>query len=460
MARRDFADHPRDLRAVEGASEITLWCERRLQGGRNSGRAVAMMKQRRLRAALGERPHEVERGRVGPVQVLEGERDGCERAPARTQAASAASCRRRNSSGASFAARPCRQRDVDQRGEQGRIFGGVEADQPQRALEVGEALLRGSLRRRTAARPHSAIGCSGVFCRSCDALHSTQVCGVSAEPRAELLDEPRLADAGLADDEHELALACPRALPAAREQAELLLATDERRQRPRAAPSAAAARAHDADRARPAPATPLSSRAPLSSATKRPATWRCTSAVTSTEPGSATAWTRAATFGASPNTSPVASTTTGPDSRPMRAASSGAPLRGVPGVEVGERALDRERGPHRALGVVLLRLRIAEERHQPVAELLQHMAAKPRHRGRGFVEIGVDEVAPVLRVEPRREARRADEIAEHHRDRAALARVETSGGAGSGGGRQAASVGGRAGQGGDCGEQPAPIADR
>ena len=44
---------------------------------------------------------------------------------------------------------------------------------------------------------------------------------------------------------------------------------------------------------------------------------------------------------------------------------------GVPGVEVGKRALDGERGAHRALGVVLLRLRIAEQRHQPVAELLQ-----------------------------------------------------------------------------------------
>ena len=105
---------------------------------------------------------------------------------------------------------------------------------------------------------------------------------------------------------------------------------------------------------------------------------------------------------------------------PMRAESSGAPDRGVPGVEVGKRALDRERGAHRALGVVLLRLRIAEQRHQPVAELLQHMAAKIGHRRRSLVEIGVDEVAPVLGVELRGEARRADEIAEHHRDRAAL----------------------------------------
>jgi hypothetical protein len=28
-------------------------------------------------------------------------------------------------------------------------------------------------------RPHSASGCRGVFCKSCEQLHSTQVCGVS-----------------------------------------------------------------------------------------------------------------------------------------------------------------------------------------------------------------------------------------------------------------------------------------
>ena len=100
--------------------------------------------------------------------------------------------------------------------------------------------------------------------------------------------------------------------------------------------------------------------------------------MTRTDPGSAAACTRAATFGASPNTSPVGVD----DDRTGLEADARGELRrarrGVPGVEVGERALDRERRPHGALGVVLLRLRIAEERHQPVAELLQHMAAKIR----------------------------------------------------------------------------------
>ena len=90
---------------------------------------------------------------------------------------------------------------------------------------------------------------------------------------------------------------------------------------------------------------------------------------------------------------------------------------GVSGVEVGQRALDRERRPHAALGVVLLRLRIAEQRHQPVSELLQDMAAETRHRRGGLVEIGADQVAPVLGVKSRCKVGRADEIAEHHRDR-------------------------------------------
>jgi hypothetical protein len=48
------------------------------------------------------------------------------------------------------------------------------------------------------------------------------------------------------------------------------------------------------------------------------------------------------------------------------------------------------------------------------------MAAKPGHRHRSLVEIGVDECAPVLGVELRSETRRTDKIAEHHRDRTAL----------------------------------------
>src|SRR5271168_258379 len=66
------------------------------------------------------------------------------------------------------------------------------------------------------------------------------------EPGAELLDQPRFAEARLADDQRELPLAAARALPPAREQVELLGAADQRRRRARTAATAAAARAHDA----------------------------------------------------------------------------------------------------------------------------------------------------------------------------------------------------------------------
>ena len=42
-----------------------------------------------------------------------------------------------------------------------------------------------------------------------------------------LLDQPRLADAGLADDQRELALALTRAIPAPGEKIEFLLAPHE-----------------------------------------------------------------------------------------------------------------------------------------------------------------------------------------------------------------------------------------
>ena len=94
---------------------------------------------------------------------------------------------------------------------------------------------------------------------------------------------------------------------------------------------------------------------------------------------------------------------------------------GVLAVQLGQRALDRQRRPRRALGVVLLRHRIAEQRHQPVAELLGDMAAHFCDRRRGGIEIGADEVAPLLGIELRGNAGRTHQIAEHHREIAALA---------------------------------------
>ena len=65
-------------------------------------------------------------------------------------------------------------------------------------------------------------------------------------------------------------------------------------------------------------------------------------------------------------------------------------------------ALDRKRGAHRALRIVLLCDRVAEQRHEPVAELLGDLAPHFRDRGKGGVEISV---AASLNALPIRNAR-------------------------------------------------------
>ena len=109
--------------------------------------------QRGLRAALGERAQKIERGRVGPVQILEGENHWL-----RPRAGQHPGRHRRQLPTAQFLGRQLRtavlpQGNVDQRREQGRVFGRVEADQPQSVLEVGETPLVG---RVGAAKTQSA----------------------------------------------------------------------------------------------------------------------------------------------------------------------------------------------------------------------------------------------------------------------------------------------------------------
>ena len=126
-------------------------------------------------------------------------------------------------------------------------------------------------------RPHSVIGCSGVFCRSCEQLHSTQVCGNSRSRRVKLLDQPRLTEPRLADDRTNCPSPCR-----ARSQRRISMAISSSRPTSgvrwrcparRPAPLARTSRNRVTGSG-----TPLRAWLPRSSATKRPATWRCTRA--------------------------------------------------------------------------------------------------------------------------------------------------------------------------------------
>ena len=81
-----------------------------------------------------------------------------------------------------------------------------------------------------------------------------------------------------------------------------------------------------------------------------------------------------------------------------------------------DRLDEREAGAHRPLGVVLVRLRVAEIDQHPVAHVLGDKAVEAGDRLGDRAVVGADDLAQVLGVEPRRERGRADQIAEHHRE--------------------------------------------
>ena len=156
-----------------------------------------------------------------------------------------------------------------------------------------------------------------------------------AEPLAQRADEARLADAGLAGQQHHLALAVLGPLPAVEQHAELVLAPDQRRE------TAGRAAPRSGSRHAPSPATrqadtgsakPLRRCGPRSASSNSPPTSRRVAWLITTLPGAASACSRAARFGVSPTTacscaapSPIRSpTTTSPVAMPTRAA-SGSP---------------------------------------------------------------------------------------------------------------------------------------
>ena len=81
MARGEFADHLRDFGAIEGAQRDDAVVRAQAPGRAEFRPRSRDDEERRLRAALGESLHQIERGRVGPVQVLERERDGLRARP-------------------------------------------------------------------------------------------------------------------------------------------------------------------------------------------------------------------------------------------------------------------------------------------------------------------------------------------------------------------------------------------
>ena len=110
-------------------------------------------------------------------------------------------------------------------------------------------------------------------------------------------------------------------------------------------------------------------------------------------------------------------TAASPVSTPARAGGPAAPTSWPSAATAGD---ELERGPHRPLGVVLLRDRRAPDGHHGVAdELLDRAAVALDHRPRA-VEVAREQLAHLLRVARLRQRREADQVGEQHRDQAAL----------------------------------------
>ncbi len=178
-----------------------------------------------LCAALAQGPQNVDRRRVGPLQILEGEHDRLRARPRQYSGDD-----RRQLPPAHLFRRLCRrasrrQWDTHQRREQRRIFGRVEVDEAEGVFEIRQALLGREIRVESLASPFSDRMKRSVL-QELRRRPFDECVRRLAQSRVELLQEPRLAETGLADDQRELPVARPRALPAAREKAQLLVAAD------------------------------------------------------------------------------------------------------------------------------------------------------------------------------------------------------------------------------------------
>ncbi len=162
-----------------GASATTAWCERIPQGARNSGRVVATTSS----GACAPRSASawMRSSDVGSAQCRSSKASttGWVLAPARSRATIAASCRLRSSSGPNFGARSAGS-GISSSGARSVAVSWTSS------FTWASVVSRSASRLSAAtswppkrARPHSATGCRGVFCRSWDEFHSTQVCGVS-----------------------------------------------------------------------------------------------------------------------------------------------------------------------------------------------------------------------------------------------------------------------------------------
>ena len=96
------------------------------------------------------------------------------------------------------------------------------------------------------------------------------------------------------------------------------------------------------------------------------------------------------------------------------------PQRGRQAIELGHRLDQRETRAHSLFSVLLMRLRITEIGQHAVTEIFCNKATRAGDHLGATAVIGTDDVAQLLRIEPRRQCSGTDEVGEHDRELAAF----------------------------------------
>ena len=259
------------------------------------------------------------------------------------------------------------------------------------------------------------------------ALVAERPVALAGEPFLECQDDPRLADAGLAGEDRDLALAVvARLLPALAQERDLLLAADHRRQAggaQRLEPADAARRDHagQLDRTGEALELVLAQLLAVEQAADQ-------TAGPGADDDAAGLCERLQAGGEVRRLADhrlllgaAVADQVADHHEPGRDADPGLEPEVGPRRQRRDRLDQLEAGAHRPLGVALVGLRIAEVGEHAVAHVLGEMALEALdHRGAAAL-IGGDHRPHVLGVEHRRERGRVDQVAEQDGELAALA---------------------------------------
>ena len=154
---------------------------------------------------------------------------------------------------------------------------------------------------------------------------------------------------------------------------------------------------------------------------KKPPSSGTVVALITTVLGAAIPCRRAARLGVSPRAKcscrvlpPISPTTTSPVWMPRRHSQLHTALLGQAGIQWSHGLHDAQPGPHGALGIIFVRLRIAKVDEQTIAEILGDMPLKTGdHLGAGLL-IGPHHLTQLFWVEPAGKHRRIHQVTKEH----------------------------------------------